>query len=188
MMLTAEFFDRPTLEVAPELLGATLFVGSKEGMCSGRIIEVEAYLGSRDLASHAAGGPTPRSSVMFGPPGRTYIYLIYGIHHCLNFITEPKGTPGAVLIRALDPLTGLDLMTTRRKTLKTNQLCNGPGKLCQALGLDLSWNNLPLTNNPPKNIYLTSPPTKPHFHQTPRIGINKSKNLPYRFLLSTSNK
>lgn len=182
MMLTAEFFARPTLEVAPELLGATLFVETKQGACSGRILEVEAYLGSDDLASHAAGGRTPRSSVMFGPPGRTYVYFIYGMHHCLNFVTEPDGIPGAILIRALMPMTGKDLMMERRGTSKEMNLCNGPGKLCHALAIDRSWNNQSLAENQFPKIHLHAPDSKVAFTSSPRIGLSKARDLPYRFL------
>ncbi len=183
MMLTAEFFNRPTLQVAPDLLGATLFVGTAAGLCSGRIIEVEAYLGAEDRASHAANGPTPRSEVMFGPPGRTYVYFIYGVHHCLNFVTEAEGVAGAILIRALEPLQGLDIMAARRKMAIKGKLCHGPGNLCRALGLDRSWNNRSLTDQGPQKIYLIKSSEKPKFRQSTRVGIKKSKDLPYRFLL-----
>lgn len=182
MTLTADFFERPTLEVAPELLGATLFVQTDEGKCSGRIVEVEAYLGAEDLASHAAGGPTPRSAVMFGPPGRTYVYFIYGMHHCLNFVTEADGSPGAILIRSLEPVEGLDLMMARRKTKDEANLCNGPGKLCQALGIDRSWSGLQLGAELPRTIHLMAPAAPIEFIQTPRIGIRKAMDLLYRFL------
>ena len=181
MMLTTGFFARPTLEVAPDLLGATLFVETERGTCSGRIVEVEAYLGAEDQASHAARGPTSRSAVMFGPPGRTYVYLIYGVHHCLNFVTELKGTPGAVLIRALEPVTGLELMAQRRGTERRVDLCNGPGKLCQALGLDLGWNDLPLGGQGINKIQLKAPIELVQYDRSLRIGIKAATDLPYRF-------
>jgi len=184
MILTAEFFARPTLEVAPELLGATLFVTTKEGQCAGRIVEVEAYLGSEDQASHAARGPTPRSSVMFGPPGQTYVYLIYGMHHCLNFVTEPDGKPGAILIRALEPVLGLELMGQRRGTKKADDFCNGPGKLCRALGIDLSWNNLPLgatETSGDMEIFLKGSDKFVAHECSTRIGISIGQELPFRF-------
>ena len=181
MNLTAEFFARPTLEVAPELLGATLFVKSKEGTCSGRIVELEAYLGSEDQASHAARGPTPRSSVMFGPAGQTYVYLIYGMYHCLNFVTETEGKPGAILIRALEPVLGLEFMEQRRGTKKTNDFCNGPGKLCKALGIDLGWNNLALGPSGNKVISLQSPDKMVKCERSSRIGISTAQELPFRY-------
>ncbi len=181
MKLTAEFFARPTLQVAPELLGATLFVETPEGLCSGRIIEVEAYLGAEDAASHAAGGPTPRSAVMFGPPGRTYVYFIYGMHHCLNFVTECEGKAGAVLIRALEPLAGMELMMVRRGAASEKNLCNGPGKLCQALAIDRTWNNFSLQSDSPKKIRLGAAEKAVSFDQSPRVGIREAKDLLYRF-------
>jgi len=181
MMLTAEFFARPTLEVAPDLLGATLFVETDEGTCSGRIVEVEAYLGEDDAASHAARGPTPRSAVMFGPPGQTYVYFIYGMHHCLNFVTEMEGTPGAVLIRALEPVSGLELMAQRRGTEREVDLCNGPGKLCQALGLDLGWNDLSLGGQGNTQILLKASKELVKYERSPRLGIKVAADLPYRF-------
>ena len=113
-VLAPEFFARTTLEVAPRLIGATLHVEAADGACSGRIVEVEAYLGQDDPASHAGRGRTPRSGIMFGAPGVAYVYLIYGMHHCLNFVTEVEGQAGAVLVRAVEPLTGRDLMAARR--------------------------------------------------------------------------
>ena len=181
----ADFFARPTLEVAPDVLGATLFVQGEGGVCAGRIVEVEAYLGPEDAASHAAGGPTPRSAIMFGPPGVAYVYLIYGMHHCLNFVTENEGTAGAVLVRALEPLQGLDLMKRRRGGVAPRDLCNGPGKLCRALGIDRRWNGQPLDGHGGRQIWLDKEPAQPcSMECTPRIGIRKAAALPYRFLLA----
>ena len=183
MRLPVSFFARPTLEVAPDLLGATLFVEGQGGICSGRITEVEAYLGQDDPASHACGGPTPRSAIMFGPPGRAYVYFIYGMHHCLNFVTEEDGRAGAVLIRALQPLSGLETMRQRRGGVPDRHLCDGPGKLCQALGIDREWNGLPLDGTGERILYLEARREKPGMAQTPRIGISKAVDSPYRFLL-----
>ncbi|PID81098.1 3-methyladenine DNA glycosylase [bacterium DOLJORAL78_65_58] len=181
--MPASFFARPTLEVAPELLGAILCVEHEGWACSGRIVEVEAYLGQDDPASHAAGGPTPRSEVMFGPPGRAYVYLIYGMHHCLNFVTEEDGRAGAVLIRALTPLTGRDLIRQRRGNVPRRHLCDGPGKLCQALGIDRAWNGVPLDGSGERRLYLEAGPVSPVIERTPRIGISKGVERLYRFLL-----
>ncbi len=181
MILTAEFFARPTLEVAPDLLGATLFVETPEGTCGGRIVEVEAYLGAEDRASHAARGPTPRSKIMFGAPGHAYVYLIYGMHHCLNFVTEPKGIPGAVLIRALEPVQGMDLMVQRRGGGNRVDLCNGPGKLCRALAVDLGINGLVLNGEGEKKIVLEAASESVQCGRSSRIGIKVSRDLPYRF-------
>ena len=182
MRLPVSFFQRPTLEVAPDLLGATLFVENEGRKCSGRIVEVEAYLGPDDPASHAAGGPTPRSRIMFGPPGRAYVYFIYGMHHCLNFVTEKEGRAGAVLIRALEPLDGREIMRKRRGGVPDGRLCDGPGKLCQALGIGREWNGMPLDGTGALRLYLEKTAEKVHFERTPRIGISKAAARPYRFI------
>jgi DNA-3-methyladenine glycosylase len=137
--LPRSFFERPTVQVARDLLGKTLVrrrAGGRDGgaFTLARIVEVEAYLGERDAASHARRGPTPRASIMFGPPGHLYVYLIYGMHHCMNFVTEPDGTAGAVLIRAAEPLSPA-----------APGFMRGPGKLCGALGITRGHNGLDLT-------------------------------------------
>lgn len=169
-----------------------LHVRSRDGECSGRIVEVEAYLGRDDAASHAWRGPTPRSKIMFGPPGTVYIYLIYGMHHCLNLVTEKEGEAGAVLIRAIEPLTGLELMAGRRGVGpgpgRNLQLCSGPGKLGRACGLDLGWNGLALSRGPggkelPGCIWLTTPRERMgRVESTPRVGIRKAVDLRFRFI------
>ncbi len=196
-LLTEEFFARATVDVARDLLGAIIRVCGKDGrLTSGRIVETEAYEGEDDPASHAGRGRTPRSEIMFGHPGHTYVYLIYGVHHCLNFVTEVKGTPGAVLIRALEPLEGQTLMAQRRgldpAQYHQKDLCTGPGKLCQSLGIDLTWNALPLTpDQQPKpasarHITLEAPATPVTWQATPRIGITRAKTRPLRFTNPTS--
>jgi len=130
------FYARSAVTVAPDLLGQILVRELDGRRLSGRIVEVEAYLGSEDAASHAFRGPTPRNRSMFGPPGHAYVYLIYGVHHCLNIVTGPEGDGQAVLIRALEPLEGIDLMRAHRGGVPDRQLTNGPGKLCQALAID----------------------------------------------------
>jgi len=211
LTLKESFFARSTLAVARDLVGALLSAGQGRQIVAGRIVEVEAYLGMADPASHAANGPTRRSAIMFGPPGVAYVYLIYGMHHCLNVVTEEDGRPGAVLIRALAPVTGQEIMARRRRgvgararpkrqrqtqrTLTaigslTRQLCNGPGKLCQALGIDLRWNGLPLRprSGQGRQLWL-SPPTgaRPRVVATPRIGIRIATEAPYRFVDADSD-
>lgn len=138
--LPHSFYDKSALQVAPALLGCLVVADLRGRRVAGKIVETEAYLGHSDAASHAYRGPTRRSEVMFGPAGYAYIYLIYGIHNCLNVVTGPEGRGQAVLIRALEPLEGLDIMAGRRHKTSVNDLCNGPGKLCQALAIDRSLN------------------------------------------------
>ena len=188
------FFARPTLEVAPQLIGMILHVrAAGEPPVAGRIVEVEAYLGRDDPASHAAGGQTPRAAIMYGPPGLAYVYLIYGVHHCLNFVTEDEGTAGAVLVRALQPVSGREIMAVRRgleaERCTDRQLTAGPGKLCQACGIDRSWNGQPLLagsgkgHGPdPRGLWLTRGQDPAAITIARRIGIRKARDLPYRFL------
>ena len=137
----AAFFDRNPAEVARELLGAYVVSTADGAVTGGAIVEAEAYLGNDDPGSHAATrGITKRNATMYGPPGIAYVYFTYGNHHMLNFVCEPVGTAGAVLIRAIEPLWGLDRMTARRHGRPIVELCNGPGKLAAALGIDLSDN------------------------------------------------
>jgi DNA-3-methyladenine glycosylase len=142
--LSREFFARDTLVVARELLGQRL-VRIMDGEClSGRIVEVEAYIGERDQACHARSGRTERNASMYGPPGHAYVYFIYGMHYCLNVVTEWAGFPAAVLVRALEPLEGVDGMRARRGGRVDVELASGPARLCQALGLDRRFDGVDL--------------------------------------------
>jgi DNA-3-methyladenine glycosylase len=178
-------FDLPTLEAARALIGATLVHETPRGRLSGRIVETEAYVTPDDGACHAYRGPTPRNRVMFGPPGHAYVYFTYGVHYMLNVVTEQSGIAAAVLIRALEPLEGIEIMTERRGLDSTParmaNLTNGPGRLCQALGIDLSLNGVALTA-PPLHIVPSGEEALP-LVQTTRIGITRSVELPYRFYL-----
>ena len=134
--LPKSFFARDTEIVARELLGAVLECATPDGVASGRIVETEAYVGEHDLACHAAAGRTARTAPLYGEPGIAYVYFIYGVHWCVNAVTRPVDHPSAVLIRALEPLAGVDLMRRRRPAARKDvDLTNGPGKLCQALGI-----------------------------------------------------
>jgi DNA-3-methyladenine glycosylase len=146
--LPASFYNRSTLAVAEDLLGKVLVHRTPEGRAAGMIVETEAYIGEDDPACHAAPGRTTRNAPLYGPPGRAYVYLNYGIHYLVNAVTEPVGSPAAVLIRALEPVDGLDLMRTRRadvgKAIDDGDLCRGPGNLTRALGITLRENQLDL--------------------------------------------
>jgi DNA-3-methyladenine glycosylase len=173
---TTDFFDRAVLEVARDLVGAVLVV---DGTARVRLVEVEAYGGTDDPASHAGRGPTPRSRLMHGPPGHAYVYLIYGMHHCLNFVTGPGETPGAVLLRAAEPLAGVE----PRPGLAPEQTCAGPGRLCRALGIDLAWNGLPVAADLPgaARLRLVAGPPPRAVAASRRIGIRHAKDRRWRF-------
>lgn len=166
------FFARSVQDVAVDLLGCVLVVGQ----CAGRIVEVESYPND-DPASHSFRGPTPRCLTMFGPPGRLYVYRSYGIHWCANVVCEPDGVAGAVLIRALQPLDGLEVMRERRGTETDRLLCAGPGRLCQALGLTGADDGAVLGGS---RVQLRSGPAPERVLTGPRIGLSVSQDLPWR--------
>jgi DNA-3-methyladenine glycosylase len=180
--LGAAFYDRDPAVVARELLGAELRVEDAWGVTSGRIVETEAYLGPHDPACHAVAGRTPRTHHLFGPPGTAYVYRIYGMHWCMNAVTLPEGVGSAVLVRALVPIAGVSRMRARRPRAASDQeLCNGPGKLCAALGIDRTHDGLPLTGG--SAITIVGGPSLPDAAVMvgPRIGITKAVELPLRF-------
>ena len=177
--LRREFYVRSAPQVARELLGKTV---AFEGV-SGRIVETEAYLSEDDGAAHSARGITPRTRVIFGAPGHAYIYFIYGMYDCLNIVCEPEGIAGCVLIRALEPLTGLDQMKQRRPAARSDeQLANGPGKLTRALEIKMAHNGVDVTKGP-ITIHAPERNEKIEIATSPRIGITKSADLPLRFFI-----
>jgi DNA-3-methyladenine glycosylase len=179
--LPRSFYARPTVVVARDLVGKILVKESTEGLASGRIVETEAYRGESDPASHAFRGPSQRNEVMFGPPGYLYVYLSYGVHYCCNVVTESTGVAGAVLLRALEPLAGLDVMEARRGHRPPRELCNGPGKLCQALGIEMSDYGADLERSP---IWLEDDGYRPEsLDESARVGISAAADLPLRFYL-----
>lgn len=183
-VLTRAFYARSPLLVGPELLGKILCRVRRGVVTSGRIVEVEAYLGADDPASHAYRGMTRRNLAMFGPAGRAYVYFTYGNHFCMNVVTGDDGAASAVLIRALEPIEGIPVMRRRRGRDAVEELTSGPGKLCQALGIDRKLYGHELTDRP---LWILDDDTAPpRYLATPRIGISTAVDLPYRYLVPDS--
>jgi DNA-3-methyladenine glycosylase len=185
-VLGQAFYDRATELVARDLLGCILECRDDNGVDSGRIVETEAYVGEHDLACHAAAGRTQRTEPLYGPPGRSYVYFIYGVHWCFNAVTRKEGLPSAVLVRALEPVEGIDLMRRRRPAARRDvDLTNGPGKLCAALGIDARHNALPLDASP-LLIRQGQRVDARRVLITPRIGIRESADWPLRWIVADS--
>jgi DNA-3-methyladenine glycosylase len=192
LVLSSNFYSRPTLVVARELIGKVLVHETPAGLTSGVIVETEAYIGEGDPACHAAPGPTARNAPLYGPPGVAYVYLNYGIHYLVNAITEPEGSPAAVLIRALEPLDGEPLMRRRRARgtgrragdIVQADLCRGPGNLTRALGISLRQNRFDLTGGPLR-IEDRRLPSRP-VAWSRRIGINVGVDQEWRCYASNS--
>jgi DNA-3-methyladenine glycosylase len=183
--LPRDFFARPTLEVARDLIGKVLVHDTRVGRAAGRIVEVEAYIGEDDPACHAAPGPTRRNEPLYGPAGIAYVYLNYGIHFLTNVVTEADGFPAAVLLRALEPCDGIDLMERRRTgrsrgagVVPVQGLCRGPGNLSKALGISLKQNRFDMTNSP-LGIEDWGLPAG-EIAWGPRIGIRVGTDRPWR--------
>ena len=180
--LSKEFFLQDTVTAARDLLGCLLIHKSSEGLLGGYIVETEAYLGHKDLACHSYRGRTKRNEVMFLGAGLVYVYIIYGLYYCLNFTSASEDNPEAVLIRALEPVSGIEIMQKNRNKTKPKELCSGPGKLAQALGVDMELNGTAIgdkitvyergTNELNNNITATT-----------RIGISQAADLPLRFYI-----
>ena len=181
--LPIAFYDRPTELVARDLLGAVLECTTPLGTSSGRIVETEAYLGPDDPACHAVAGITARTRHLHGPPGIAYVYFIYGAHWCFNAVTREEGHGSAVLVRAVEPVTGIALMRERRGNVRRDvDLTNGPGKLCQALGIDGSLDGSRLTERPLR-VLAGDPVDEARVEVTPRIGITRAADWPLRWLV-----
>lgn len=181
--LMFSFYERDPVIVARDLLGKFLIHDTHEGQLIGKIVEVEAYGGLQDAGSHASRGITERTKIMFDNPGLAYVYLIYGMHYCLNVTAHVNGQAGAILLRAVEPISGIEFMKKRRAKESIRDLCSGPGKLCQAFGVNKSHNGHQLTSSP---LYITEgePITEDAVVATPRINIDyagEAKNWPWRF-------
>ena len=177
--LGQQFFSQPTVDLAKALLGKYLVFGDLQG----KIVETEADLFRDDPGCHASRGLTRRNAPMFGPAGHSYVYLIYGMYYCLNIVSGKPGEGEAVLIRALQPLKGIELMQKRRGTKKIEELCNGPGKLCQAFGITLKHNNLSLFEG---KLRIHDNREKPEIATSTRIGLSQGKELELRFFIKES--
>jgi DNA-3-methyladenine glycosylase len=185
--LPASFYARDTELVARELLGAVLESTVNGARCAGRIVETEAYTGEDDLACHAAAGRTARTEVLYGPPGRAYVYFIYGMHWCVNAVTRARGLPSAVLIRALEPLEGIDTMRKRRHGRPDRELTNGPSKLCEALAITgPRFHGVSLISSPLRILVGDTIPDR-DVAVTPRIGISKAADDPLRWIVRSSD-
>jgi DNA-3-methyladenine glycosylase len=192
-LLRRSFFNRDPRTVARELLGKLIVRRDGRKQLAGRIVEVEAYLGAGDLAAHAAAGHTARNSVLFGPPGHVYVYFIYGVHYCLNISCLPAGEAGCVLIRALEPVSGIremaearglaDLDLTSPRDLR--KLASGPGKLCEALDITRPRDNDKNMLSPASDLQVMSDSFRVEkVAVTPRIGITKSAEMPLRYVIA----
>jgi DNA-3-methyladenine glycosylase len=162
------WFDRPSVQVAADLLGCVLVHDAPDGRVAGRLVEVEAYQGPEDLAAHSSRGKTARNAVMFGPPGHLYVYLIYGLHHCANVVCGPRDKPEAVLLRAAEIAEGRQLATQRRGAVAGSRLASGPGNLGAAFGLDRSLNGIDLLTGP---VWLARGEPPRRMARRPRIGV-----------------
>ncbi len=182
-ILTRDFYDRDTEIVAQEMLGTIVECRTADGMSSGMIVETEAYIGEHDAACHAAAGLTRRTAPLYGKPGNAYVYFIYGVHWCFNAVTRGEGLPSAVLVRAVEPLKGIALMAERRgEGVKVTNLTNGPGKLCEALGINGAMNGVSLQRQP---LVIREGKTVPEneIETTPRIGITRAADWPLRYII-----
>jgi DNA-3-methyladenine glycosylase len=181
------FYEQSTLNVARQLLGKYLVRRHPDGTTVGRIVETEAYVGPQDKACHASRGRTARTEIMFGPAGHAYVYLVYGFHHMLNIVTEQKDFPAAVLIRAVEPVSGMALMKKRRGIEEPRQFASGPGKLCEAFAIDRMLNGADLCGT---LLYIRDDgDAMPGIVARPRIGVDYAgtwKHKPWRFLIEGS--
>ncbi len=185
--LPRSFYDRPVVQVARDLLGKLLLREAPEGMVAGRIVEVEAYQGFDDPAAHSFRGRTPRNATMFGPAGHLYVYSIHA-RFCMNVVTEAEGTPTAVLLRAVEPREGIELMQTRRDLEKVRDLARGPARLCEAYAIDRAWDGWDLTGG--EGLWIAqsddAEDASPKIFTSPRIGVTSAHESLLRFVIAGS--
>lgn len=181
-MINLAFFEKDTVKAAKELIGCRLVRCFGEHRAEAVITETEAYKGGEDPASHAHRGTTERNKLMFGRAGMLYVYFSYGMHYCMNIVTEQEGVPGAVLIRGAKPVKGLDWIRGNRPGVADKQLMNGPGKLTKALAIDLSFNGYDLLQTGNRELFLLAKEAPVSCEATPRIGISKGTELHWRFV------
>ena len=182
-ILDRVFFRRRTLDVAPDLLGKVIVHKLDSHVLAARIVETEAYLGNGDRAAHSARGLTKSTQVIFGPPGHAYVYLCYGMYECMNLVAEPDGQAGCVLIRAVEPLLGMEEIQRRRpKAKRPRDLASGPGKLTRALGVTRERNGVDVTRGE-LTVRAMRRPELFEIVTTTRVGISVSQDLPYRFYI-----
>jgi DNA-3-methyladenine glycosylase len=182
--LHREFYNRPTLQVAIELLGKILIYENDGQKLGGRLVEVEAYISENDPACHACRGKTPRNEIMYGDPGYLYVYFTYGNHHMLNIVTEKQGFPAAVLLRGMEPLYGINQMIKNRSAEKLTEIASGPGKMAQALGITTEQKGLDVTGS---RFYIADDKSATgQIWQSPRIGLTDGKDKLWRFYFADS--
>ncbi|OGD23720.1 hypothetical protein A2Z10_01045 [Candidatus Azambacteria bacterium RBG_16_47_10] len=187
--LPQSFFQRPTLVVARDLLGKYLVVKNGNSVLSGKIVETEAYRGEDDLACHASKGRTPRTETLYAEAGTIYVYLIYGMYHCLNIVTEEKDFPSAVLVRAVEPIEGIHTMEKRRKTKHSRALASGPGKLCDAFGITKRMNGKTVFGDTVLIEDRGDVVKRNDIVTVPRVGVDYAgacTHLPWRFYIKKS--
>lgn len=183
-LIPEEFYQRDTVTVARELLGKHMIHHLPAGPVGGVVVETEAYLGPGDPASHSARGKTKRNAVMFGPAACAYVYKIYGIHFCFNVTCDSPVKPAAILIRAIEPKIGIEIMTRLRNTDRLTNLCSGPGKLAQAMDINLDINGTSVVTGPVRFYYANQDPGE--IVVAKRIGISQAEHLPLRFYIANN--
>ena len=180
--LPRSFFDRPVLEVAPDLLGRLVVHRTEDGTVTARLTEVEAYDGPNDPGSHAFRGRSKRNGTMFGPPGHVYVYFTYGMHYCMNLVCGPPGMPTGILLRAAEITDGVELARKRRPTAKSDrELARGPARLVESLAVTRGEDGADICDDGPLTVHQGAPPAKELIRTGPRVGLRDAPDFPWRF-------